>query len=115
MNGRLTQEVFGSKMQAHSTVLSASCFPPCLQKQVDWLGERHERTPWALGLGLPVPQEVSCLLKPPTALGSNRAATVPQVLECGSGGVVGWGCWPSACVTAVSASTGLDWQGQEQY
>ena len=32
-----------------------------------------------------MPEEVSCLLKLPTALGSNRAAAVPQVLECGSG------------------------------
>lgn len=52
---------------------------------------------------------------PSPPLRSHRAAKLPQVLECGSGGVVGCGCWACACITAVSASMGPDWQGPGQH
>lgn len=119
VHGRLIQELQSPKMQAHSTVLISPA------------SRRIWQTSWVKGMSrycghwvqaslclqeTDAPGEVAL---PSQALHSFLDdAGLPQPHRCWNVGqetAMGREDCPCACITAVSASMGLDWQGQGQY
>lgn len=109
VHGRLTQELFGSKMQAHSPVLAVLCVP-LSPEEGGKLAKRKKP-----GLGLPVPEEGWCPRWGRPALPSQTLRSLwdhiglPSFHRCWNVGqerIVGWGCWACACITAISRVNG---------